>query len=87
MVRYEELLADPVGELGSLCQWIGLERGGAGIETAVRAHAFGVNEPTGASEFARAASPGLWRQNLSVEEQRIANEIMGERLAALGYAV
>jgi hypothetical protein len=85
MVRYEELLADPVAELGSLCQWIGLERDGAALEAAVRAHTFGANEPTGPKEFARAASPGLWRQNLSSEEQRIAQEIMGDRLAALGY--
>jgi hypothetical protein len=87
MVRYEELLADPVGELGSLCRWIGLERDTASIEAAVRAHAFGVNEPTGPKEFARAASPGLWRENLSEQEQRLAEEIIGDRLAALGYPV
>jgi hypothetical protein len=87
MVRYEELLANPVGELGALYEWMGRERDGAALEATVRAHAFGVNEPTGPSEFARAASPGLWRQNLSSEEQRLAEEIMGERLAALGYPV
>lgn len=87
MVRYEELLADPVGELGGLYRWIGLERDGAALEAAVRANAFGAKEPTGPTEFARAASPGLWRQNLSPEEQRIAEEIMGERLADLGYAL
>jgi hypothetical protein len=87
MVRYEELLADPHSELGSLCEWIGLERDGAALEAAVRTHAFGASEPTGPSEFARAASPGLWRQNLSSEEQRIAEEIMGEKLADLGYGV
>jgi hypothetical protein len=87
MVRYEELLADPVGELASLCEWIGLKRDGTALEAAVRANAFGANEPTGPSEFARAASPGLWRKNLSPEEQRIAEAIMGERLADLGYPV
>jgi Sulfotransferase family len=87
IVRYEQLLADPVGELGSLCQWIGLERDGAALEAAVRANAFGANEPTGPTEFARAATPGLWRENLSSEEQRIAEEIMGARLAELGYPV
>jgi Sulfotransferase family len=87
MVRYEELLADTVGELSTLCEWMGLERDGAGLEAAVRAHAFGAHEPTGPREVARAASPGLWRENLSSEEQRIAEEIMGERLADLGYAV
>jgi hypothetical protein len=85
MVRYEDLLADPVGELGSLCRWIGLERDVAALETAVSANAFGANEPTGPTEFARAASPGLWRQNLSSEEQRLTEEIMGERLVDLGY--
>ena len=87
MVRYEELLADPVGELDSLCRWIGLKRETVALEEAVSANAFGVHEPTGPTEFARAASPGLWRQNLSPEEQRIAQEIMGARLADLGYAV
>jgi Sulfotransferase family len=87
MVRYEQLLADTVGELGWLCKWIGLERDDASLEAAVRANAFGANEPTGATEFARAATPGLWRENLSSEEQRIAEEIMGERLANLGYPV
>ena len=85
MVRYEDLLADPGGELGSLCDWIGLEREGSDLEEAVRATTFGANEPTGPNEFARAASPGLWRQNLSQEEQRLAEEIIGDRLAALGY--
>lgn len=45
------------------------------------------NEPTGPSEFARAATPGLWRQNLTSDERRAAEEIMGERPAALGYPV
>jgi Sulfotransferase family len=87
IVRYEELLSDTVGELGALCEWIGLERDAPTLEDAVRAHAFGVNEPTGPREFARAASPGLWQKNLSSEEQRIAEEIIGERLADLGYSV
>jgi Sulfotransferase family len=87
MVRYEALLTDPVGELGSLCEWIGLERDDAPLEAAVRAPAFGAHEPTSPTEFARAASPGLWRRNLSSEERWIAEEIMGERLADLGYPV
>jgi hypothetical protein len=53
----------------------------------VGANAFGTNEPTGPTEFARAASPGLWRQDLSFEEQQAANEIMGEGLANLGHVV
>jgi LPS sulfotransferase NodH len=87
MVRYEELLADPVGELSSLYEWLGLGRDRAALDAAVRANAFGANQPTGPREFARAASPGLWRQNLSAEEQRLAEEVMGDRLVDLGYRV
>jgi hypothetical protein len=87
MVRYEELLADPIGGLRELCRWIGLERSDADLEATVLAHTFGANEPTGPTEFARAASPGLWRENLSSEEQGVVEEIMGERLTDLGYAV
>jgi Sulfotransferase family len=87
MVRYEELLADTAGELDSLCRWIGVERDAAALEKAIRANAFGVDQPTGPTEFARAASPGLWRENLSPEEQRTTEEIMGKQLAALGYPV
>lgn len=85
MVRYEELLDDPVGELGSLFRWMGLERDTPALEAAVHANVFGTNEPTGPAEFARAATPGLWRKNLSAEEQQLAEEIMGDRLADLGY--
>jgi hypothetical protein len=87
MVRYEDLLADPAAQLRALYEWIGLDRDAGAIAATVSAHAFGANEPTGPTEFARAATPGLWRTNLSAEEQRIAEDVMGEKLAALGYPV
>ena len=33
----------------------------------------------------RAASPGLWRENLSAAEQEAMQEILGPKLAELGY--
>jgi hypothetical protein len=87
MVRYERLLADPAEELSGLCRWMGLDRDRSALEAAVREHAFGAREPTGPTEFARAATPGLWRQNLSDEEKDLVEQIMGDRLAALGYPV
>ena len=87
MARYEDFLADPVGELAALCRWMGLGRDDGTLEETVRVNAFGLNEPTGPTEFARAATPGLWRENLTGDEQQLAEEIMGERLAALGYTV
>jgi hypothetical protein len=35
----------------------------------------------------RAATPGLWRENLTEDEQRTMHEIMGAKLAELGYDV
>jgi hypothetical protein len=39
----------------------------------------------GATRFFRSAKPGAWEENLTHEERRIAQEIMGETLAELGY--
>ena len=41
----------------------------------------------GPTKALRAATPGLWRENLSDEEQLAVNEIMGETLERLGYEV
>src|SRR5215204_5488135 len=39
----------------------------------------------GPGRFRRSASPGKWREGLTPEEQLLALEIMGSRLAKLGY--
>jgi hypothetical protein len=44
----------------------------------------------GPTRFRRSAKPGAWKENLTVEERRVAEEIMGEKLAELaelGYAI
>ncbi|MDQ1694879.1 MAG: hypothetical protein QOJ03_232, partial [Frankiaceae bacterium] len=33
------------------------------------------------------AAPGLWKQNLSTDEQALANRVMGPMLRELGYPV
>jgi Sulfotransferase family len=88
-VRYEDLVMDPAGCLGAIASWMGLDRDPAAIEAAVEAHAFGSPEQsaTGAAATRRAATPGLWRENLSERESALAHEIMGEKLAELGYEV
>jgi hypothetical protein len=35
----------------------------------------------------RAATPGLWRENLTEDEQRTMHDIMGAKLGELGYDV
>jgi len=84
---YEDLLADPAASLTALAEWLGLERDPDAIAATVEAHGFST-EPrskTGAAGTRRAASPGLWRENLSEEENALAHELMGEKLAELGY--
>ena len=42
-------------------------------------------EAKGSGRPLRAAQPGLWRENLSSEEQRTMHEVMGAKLVELGY--
>jgi len=42
-------------------------------------------ERKGPGKHRRSATPGKWREELSAEAQEIAREVMGDRLAQLGY--
>jgi hypothetical protein len=86
-VRYEDLLADNAAQIGALDAWLGLGRDAAERNAMLEATAFAAlpEKRRGDTERNRAASPGLWRENLSDEEQRICHEIMGPRLKRLGY--
>ncbi len=88
-VRYEDLLADNRARITELDAWLGLDRSEAEREEMLAATAFAAvpDKRRGATERNRAANPGLWRENLSEEEQRICNEIMGPRLKRLGYEI
>jgi hypothetical protein len=86
-VRYEDLLADTETELARLDAWLGLGRDMRQIRTAARANRFGSlrNRLRGRRKGVRAASPGLWRENLSEAEQAAVHEMIGPKLAELGY--
>jgi hypothetical protein len=86
-VRYEELLADTAGTLEGLLGWLGSGHGARWVSRAVEVNRFDAvpDHLRGPTEPYRAATPGLWRENLGPDERRLANEIMGERLVALGY--
>lgn len=87
-VRYEALLADGEQELARLDGWLGLDRSPRQIRSAIRAHRFGSlrNRLRGKRKGVRAASPGLWRENLSAPEQEAMEQIMGPKLRELGYS-
>lgn len=87
LVRYEDALRniDPV--LRDLERWLELKRTPAAHADALRWNDFATvpAEAKGAGKPLRAASPGLWRENLSEPEQAAMAEIMGTQLAELGY--
>jgi len=88
-VRYEDLRSDTRRALRPAVDWLGLERSDEELEAAIStydfdsvpAHARGPTKPL------RAATPGLWRENMSAEERRTMEEIMGPKLVELGYEV
>ena len=86
-MRYEELLADPAGQLRGVLDWLELEMSDAELEAALDRHAFENVPPErrGSLEFFRAASPGMWRENLTAEEQAAMEDVIGPKLKELGY--
>ena len=88
-IRYEDLRADTLATLRPLVDWLGVQRSDEELEAAVAALAFEAYpaKAKGPTKALRAATPGLWRENLSDEEQLAVNEIMGETLERLGYEV
>lgn len=87
MVRYEDLLADPAGRVASICELIGVEADGDELSSVAERHAFtNVDDrQRGEKREIRAAAPGSWRQNLTPDEGRAMEEIMGAELEAFGY--
>jgi hypothetical protein len=86
-VAYEELLADPVSGVGRIVRWLGRDDVLADVPSVVDRMRFDrlPQEQTGPGRFARAATPGLWREHFSADEQQVLDEIMGPTLTALGY--
>lgn len=87
MIRYEDLRAAPVKSLRPILGWLGLRDDEARARDAVEANAF-ESLPgfvKGAGTPRRAATPGLWRTNLSSREQDAMREIIGDKLEELGY--
>jgi hypothetical protein len=82
-IRYEDLLDDPVLELGRIAGWLGLD--GERLRAAAESLRFERMPDRGPGRFVRSASPGSWRKNLSKEEQAVLTEILAPRLASLGY--
>jgi Sulfotransferase family len=86
LVRYEDLLADTPKELRSIYSWLGLTVPGD-LQQRVDERAFSALPDTarGPGKFQRAATPGLWRENLAPDEQALCEKVMGPTLRTMGY--
>jgi sulfotransferase family protein len=87
IVRYEDLLDRPARELGRVCGSLGIGVDPQRLERIGRQHAYESvpSDEKGLDKAIRAARPGGWRRNLTADEQRAMDEIMGPKLAELGY--
>ena len=88
LLRYEDVLADPVGRMGEVLDWLGAPLPEDQLRALVERRAFDKVplHARGPERFYRAASPGLWQLNLSAAEQDAMLAVIGPKLAELGYA-
>jgi Sulfotransferase family len=86
-VRYEDLIAATAAELVRIARWLGVEASDEWAAEVASRHAFEriPEEERGSGKFHRAATAGLWRQNMTDAEQTTLHEVMGEKLQELGY--
>jgi hypothetical protein len=89
LVRYEEILSDTETQLRRIFDWLELDVKEKELAGIVKRHAFesAPRDRRGPGKPMRAATPGLWRENLTEEEQALMHEIMGAKLEELGYDV
>jgi hypothetical protein len=87
LVRYEEMRADAAGQLRRVFHWLGLEIGDRELAELVESQSFErlPAEHRGPDKIFRAARPGLWRENLSANEQEVLERVIGPKLRDLGY--
>ena len=89
-IRYEDLLADPKRSLAQLTEWLGLPHDEARIGEIVARHSFDEvpeKRQCPGQEVARGLALGrCGRANLlTPAEREVVGEVMGMRLAELGY--
>lgn len=86
LVRYEDLLSDTPATLLSIYSWLRLDPPADLLERVEKCSFSAVpTSAKGSGRFHRAATPGLWRENLSPEEQERCEIIMGPMLEMMGY--
>lgn len=95
-LRYEELRAEPVAGITSTLSWMDAGSGPSGaltpadasrVAAAVERESFErvPESERGPGRQIRAATPGLWRKNLTAPEQELIGRLLGAQRERLGY--
>jgi Sulfotransferase family len=87
LIRYEELRERPVDALAEICELLGIEATTGRLEAIAGANDF-VHVPSderGSGRAIRRAEPGGWAESMSDAEIAAMHEILGPKLAELGY--
>jgi LPS sulfotransferase NodH len=89
LIRYEDLLDDPVAQLARICEAIGKPSDYERLEQIAAMHDLESvpDSARGDGEHIRAARPGGWREHLTPAEQRAVMEELGETLVSFGYPI
>lgn len=87
VLRYEDLLERTQPEVERVLEWMRAPVPD-GLPELVQRLSFGnvAADAKGSGRFHRAATPGLWRQRLTAEEQSAVQSVMGPTLTELGYS-
>ncbi|WP_428386166.1 sulfotransferase domain-containing protein [Mucisphaera sp.] len=87
MLRYEDLLADPEAELRRVVNHLGLRLDdGVVAEIVRRFDRRNVAGQTRANLMVNKATTRRWMEEMTVADQRLAEDLFGRELEAMGYA-
>ncbi len=77
LVRYEELRSDTLGTMRRIYSTLGIEVDEGELERVVKKHSWEniPEDQKGEGKFYRKATPGGWREDLTPEQARIAEEV------------
>jgi hypothetical protein len=87
LVRYEELVENPIRELGRICGTLDIDLDESLLRDLVESHSYSrtPEEHKGPGKEIRQAKPGAWRESMSPDEIAAMMRIIGPKLVELGY--
>ena len=87
LVRYEDLHRNPVSTLRTICRSSGLKPGAFKLRRIANRFSYArvPSDEKGSGHAVRWAAPGSWKHHMSRDEANAMLEIIGPKLAELGY--